>query len=453
MKKIILAILLLAIVFAAGCFHEKKPDIVISEPGQPKPETQPTSPGTDQPSEPAKPEEKPTEPPSQPQKSPEELCQSEPSEFKIDQCLKSAAASQNKPTICESLKVIPSDVCYKEAAIANKNLEACKKIGLASERNSCLKSVAIALNDYKLCLQINASKADEIAVQDSCLTEFSQKMNSIEPCLYVSGSLREGEIARDSCLWPILQSKKDISLCQNLISESLKSDCISQFVTTALDTSKCEPLHTADERDNCIKSVAVTAKQYETCNEILSKEIKEGCFESLIDIAPSSKLCALISDTTEKNRCYSKVSLLENDATLCKGIEGTKDLEDQCFYAYATQKDSIDTCTMIATQVNNNMKDKCYNFFAIKKKDPAICEHIFTISTYVNCFQSIADSLDDYSVCTAIKKTLISSYSKHPIDSLCIKNFAISSEQPFLCDYIKQTVVKEACIDGNSAFK
>lgn len=126
-------------------------------------------------------------------------------------------------TICEKVKV-ERESCYFNIALANRNLEICRRIQNFSRKDGCLWRVNYFINDISVCEQIK-----KIIYKDSCYSNLAVSTRDLSLCDKVEG-LGMGTfvdpVTRDTCYVDVAEAKNYIGICDKITDEFLKNKCL-----------------------------------------------------------------------------------------------------------------------------------------------------------------------------------------------------------------------------------
>jgi len=86
------------------------------------------------------------------------------------------------------------------------------------------------------------------------------------------------------------------------------------------------------------------------------------------EVIPMIESCG----TDDADECLYNRAMEHNQTTICYAME-TALWQGKCFRGIAIRWSNIEVCNIIS---HNQQKSKCVIFFALKYKDPALCEKI-----------------------------------------------------------------------------
>jgi hypothetical protein len=117
------------------------------------------------------------------------------------------------------------DICYKEFAREYKDVTLCSKIISPHEIESCYQQTSISASDFKIC-----SMNNDPSVQRLCLDFYAQAKGDINACVSMKGSayIEYPNWSKDQCYREVAGKKKDSSICSNIVTATLKSDCLKE---------------------------------------------------------------------------------------------------------------------------------------------------------------------------------------------------------------------------------
>ncbi len=106
-------------------------------------------------------------------------------------------------------------------------------------------------------------------------------------------------------------------------------------------------------------------------------------------------VCTKIS-RDQRPACYGVIGMVKSDPDIC--LEAAPE-EDKCYEQYALNKRDGSICGKIT---NVGTKNNCYNNLANQLGDPTLCEGIQSLNQKDNCYLNMAHRFNDSSYCDSI---------------------------------------------------
>jgi len=180
-------------------------------------------------------------------------------------------------------------------------------------RVKSLKEKAIKTGDPKLCekiKEINETLDPRIKYSWKALKGDSFPLRPISE--------------RDDCIKNIAIKKKDTRMCKEIWNDDERIICereIKLFTEEVL--APCRNLLTSEEKDYCIKKIALETNNIELCGLISGypfESPKKSCFKEIILRGKRSEArsCKKISSELVRNACFFEVAVNKNDLEMCK---------------------------------------------------------------------------------------------------------------------------------------
>lgn len=172
--------------------------------------------------------------------------------------------TQNQSTTIEEAntkeinKIIDKDNEIYKSASEEGNIDKCSEMSADDQKDSCVKLIAIKLNDVALCEKINNKEA-LVSCKDYIYYTLAKKDNDLELCkkineehlnnlcvtAIISGLQYSEEkceqlegAQKDTCLTHVLyqeaMEKKDISICEKIPGEN-NIECISSVISRSFN--------------------------------------------------------------------------------------------------------------------------------------------------------------------------------------------------------------------------
>lgn len=172
------------------------------------------------------------------------------------------AIEKKDPRQCSKIKVIiqfmgPSEddliqQCYFSMAKTLNDSKICEFItrpNYSNYRNNCLHDIATALNDISLCESV-----DDQFDKGACYQTFTRLGTDKAVCEKV-----QNETGKDFCYLGYVEKTSDISICDSVIkTDHYRDSCYWFVATNKKQESLCEKIVAEYDRKNCVRYIKET---------------------------------------------------------------------------------------------------------------------------------------------------------------------------------------------------
>jgi len=299
----------------------------------------------------------------------------------IDGCVKAFALEFSDETICEN---IPDGSikweCYSEIGKKLDHESVCLKIPPTISNNIyrgiCLKDVAIASKDASICTKINYFFYEGENVKDSCIESLIYNISDENICLSVSDS-----DLKDDCLLQAALKTKNLDVCNLISSEGKLNECVENL-ENYLPAKSCEELNSETEKSECLMNRAIENEDSSICESIANFDIQGNCFSSIAVSQTNSSLCEkiLASKISLRDDCFKSIALETEDSGLCENIQSSAKYLS-CFSSIALSLEEVSVCNypvkeVISSYSNYKINELCIKEFALTINDLTYCGRI-----------------------------------------------------------------------------
>lgn len=108
---------------------------------------------------------------------------------------------------------------------------------------------------------------------------------------------------------------------------------------------------------------------------------------SAVDEPDAESRCEDLATRQERQRCLIDKALAADDPSLC--VQGEPQMRNACWQAFALQRHDPDLCAKIDTQIG---RDLCAMETAISARDVDVCARIRDATTRLLCIESVQDT-------------------------------------------------------------
>ncbi len=182
-------------------------------------------------------------------------------------CYTIAAKVNKNPLICNNIKSdYYKDECYSELSTNSTNILDCENILDQFKRCTCFLIVAINKKDSSIC----DLKKDECSV-GSCYFDYATSTEDFSICKKIAPNQ-----TKDNCYYRLALDMNDRLICENIEDNNQRVNCSKDFNDRIEQLSSCEN-KSGDARDTCYSHFAERFSDSSICNKIISESIKEIC--------------------------------------------------------------------------------------------------------------------------------------------------------------------------------
>lgn len=171
------------------------------------------------------------------------------------------------------------DLCYREKAVKNLDLEMCQKISTRySYRDYCYKKIGAAKHDLAICDMVERNENKE---KDSCYGDVAAANNDLSIC-----DMIEYPAQKVYCYKEIGILRNDLAICKKIIvddynSEHQQYDCFSGVAEASKDLKICDLIGDQDDKSWCYKNVGVAKQDKAICDLISDSYDRKMCYEGI----------------------------------------------------------------------------------------------------------------------------------------------------------------------------
>ena len=190
---------------------------------------------------------------------------------------------------------------------------------------------------------------------------------------------KEDLIMLENCLFEAALELMDISICDSIEEDALKTSCIANL---SGDVSICDNAD-LQLKDNCFKNFAVFSENPLVCENISNDLIKTDCIKQT---STDPDICNDLPNGFERDECLSRIALQTNNAQLCP-----RNISNISINCLAIIENNPSMCTMLD---GDSEKDNCLLGIATKTYNPDLCSSLSTINAQTNCV-ALFENLDE----------------------------------------------------------
>lgn len=217
------------------------------------------------------------------------------------------------------------------------------------------------------------SAIEKSTIRNKCYLKLAEQNNSVDECDKIVGD----EMGKGDCYKIVAVSEKDISMCENIKTNSIKYACLAGINESE---KACYKLDKKDQ-NICLINSAEALGQKSICKDIENKNSQENCYEKVAAQITDETLCEKITDSNTKDICYLRTAKNKKDESLCNQISNDHN-QNTCLTNTAIVKNDITLCSQITDQTK---KDNCLSEIAINLFSTEICDQIQTEKKKIEC--------------------------------------------------------------------
>lgn len=234
-------------------------------------------------------------------------------------CLAKYSIGAKDMATCKSLTgtrfngVLVRDLCLQDISIELED-NSCSEIENDVLRTKCFNSLAIKTNNPDLCT--NDDCIYDIAINTSkpeyCLKIKDLPVNCLNRILYASV---ENGIEQDKSMCELFIDKDKSKNCIELLSKDpnlcTTGHCLFLTAESIEDIDLCEKATSEKERSSCYYNFGVEFREASACEQVLEEEgnlwtSKDLCYNNIAIHVNEISLCEKIKNEDLRNDCISK---------------------------------------------------------------------------------------------------------------------------------------------------
>lgn len=356
-------------------------------------------------------------------------------------------ASLNKQICGKLTETLLKDNCFEEVGKQTKDADSCRNVSDISKRDDCYSKIP----DFEICKTIF-----EPAKRDGCYFDLANSLKDIDVCQKISARYDSGSYKRDTCYKNLLQTDSNGEFCFNYMSDPLKSECFSKAKNNPQKPVDCSALADENAAQSCYMWVATATGETEKCYD-LPYSIQAQCVDKIVISNPSAKGCANIQKSARKNDCFYNLAKQLTNLAICKEIDGNSAMRDDCFSKIAISQGKENDCFEIS-KGNPTGLEKCVTKIALASNDNRKCERIQRDAAYVSCYMELALKNNLPEVCLKSTRDTMKTMAYSSSEN-CFNAYAIKTKDPNICEKIphsrfvadckRSVTIEVTCINGD----
>ena len=213
------------------------------------------------------------------------------------------------------------------------------------------------------------------------------------------------EKEKETCFGTAAKVIKEISICDEIKSQNERDWCYFKLIVfekvNLRDPTICEKI--SRYKDDCYTNVAKTLGDVNICNNLDGRD-RGYCQADLAEVLKDKSICEKIELQEPKEKCYISSAGILKDETLCFKLKERN--KSQCYLAVAKGKKDPILCEQIYSPGDcwmPNYRHDCYSALSLDLKDPNLCEKIECKHVRDRCFNLLATSQLDIGLCEKIE--------------------------------------------------
>jgi len=241
-----------------------------------------------------------------------------------DRCYYNVANEEEDNSYCARIQDEDyRDECYSDvASLTGSSAKVCGLMSTDEKKNTCFTSLSISSNNTSYCYNCTSTEAS-----DACFMAYAElKLNS-SACLLISDQ-PTAVSCNNKVNSELAVKHRDPSYCRLIVSDSSELEdyyhdqCVYSLVFEYSDTSFCNNLLNQTLRSNCLSAVASP----ESCASEIDPNSRSICYFNLAVNEEDASYCERVDSSSLKDNCYYQIALVTGDGSLCGKImaEGLK---------------------------------------------------------------------------------------------------------------------------------
>jgi len=316
-----------------------------------------------------------------------------------------------------------------QPSVESTALEKCDRIEDETSRTECYHWVAASEDNIELCEL--GSWGESLCYEWVALASDNEQY-----CERLSDS----RYSMNDCYTQIALSKRNPSICDNIESCSESGSCeIPDPKEECINLVNTDPQELLDQTtlSDDLRIIAFSTKNPAACAKLSSNDAN-NCYDDLAKITGNITFCDKISPTdyysnSSRQNCYSMMAIIHNDISLCG--------DSQYFSCESLWSPSVEELMETTTDCNSLTgfnKDDCLKIMAVENKNFSYCEGVSDFSRD-RCKKDVIIAIGDPSLCEVFE----SKYQKSP----CYEEMAYTLEDSSVCNLIKDDeIIRQQCL-------
>lgn len=359
--------------------------------------------------------------------------------FSKDECRYQVALITKDEVLCGKMTDrAKKNSCLEVVGKATNKMELCRIIQENSKVfDSCADPVARANASREECNSVIDKKT-----RDGCLSFVAEKQGDTKTCGDISPSFDGQSYARDKC-YEVADKNKAGETCFLLLGKPAREKCFLNAANVPDKNTGCDAFADTESLNSCYYWVGSKTKNPEVCYRIDANKLSSECAEKIVSAPPSDSVCGEITDYRAKNRCLINAALDTNSVETCSTITSEPGARNNCLKKVAIKTEDASACEKIARN-DRTTRDECFSGVALDSKTPEFCEKVYDDNAYYTCFSKIALNYSQPSICGLAKRTEFNSLP-YSGSEYCYNNYAVKKKEPLVCEKIIVPSLRENC--------
>lgn len=286
------------------------------------------------------------------------------------------------------------DSCLANGTISRRDARGCTDIKSLDVRDGCFSSIANLTRKISLCDNVT-----DFSSRMGCFAGFPEGAGRSYDCFMLPVA------KRDACFLEAALHTGEPSHCLNMMERGNIDPCMSGLGKSAKNSTICERVIAQDLRDECLLHAGLAYNDTASCAKIRGDSAAR-CFNEIAHTKADVSICGLISARYNlRNICVDEISRIRNDPALCLRIDANSSIRDECHFYFAKSRKNPTYCNKIVMPAT---RDSCLTYSAVISGNYTICANITTSSLAIdNCLYDVGTSLKNFTACTLIEDLMI----------------------------------------------
>ena len=155
---------------------------------------------------------------------------------KQQECITEVAVQGAYPSLCDELDAKNRTKCLRDTAIQARNPEFCRGIQQIATRNVCYKTIALLTRKFEPCASLTTGTAADLFSKNDCYDDVADKTADASACAYLTEEVinQAGfQYHRDQCYWGVFVQTKDAGICSKFLDPAKALACAEQSKTAS----------------------------------------------------------------------------------------------------------------------------------------------------------------------------------------------------------------------------
>ncbi len=305
------------------------------------------------------------------------------------------------------------------------SLGSCKSLVISESRDQCLTELAISTANASVCGLATGSYSTE------CYMQIAQNTGNSTMCSELGSGALESQ-----CVMPIAVREDDYGLCEK-ISEPYLSKCVEQIALQSDNATLCGNVANATDEMYCTSLLGIKSA--------LDFKSAEYCLNVSSEDNPNFTSSIIVNFTTPKNATAQPTTeLVTSFLPFTPNVTFTA--RDFCYTALATATYNTSLCDSVTYGEGRTLcvdqATKITNTTASYSTEIAGCSALGSYSE--QCIEGV-----ELSEAVQTKNVSICAQFQEPINDNCYAEIASTYKNSTFCSYISNSTEESLCVSNS----